>query len=203
MFQICGKRFYSSSYWRHLATVHAKEEKLIYECPVCHRRFSHRFKLKQHELCHLPYEKRAFECEACQGKRFATPARLRSHIMTVHKEEEDNKQESDNLCKDCGMTFNTTNRWKNHRKKFHESNKENRKTTLNCVQCSMTFSSISLLEKHLRAHEMNTETSQASQISELPDTAQLSETLQVQNSKFYRLNNVTALFSDSFRTVRG
>ena len=56
-FQICKVKFYATSFWRHMSTVHAPDEKLVYSCDTCGRRFPHLFRLRMHEKTHLAYDK--------------------------------------------------------------------------------------------------------------------------------------------------
>jgi KRAB domain-containing zinc finger protein len=53
--QICHVKFYATSYWRHMSTVHASDEKLVHSCDTCDRKFPHLFRLKIHEKSHLAY----------------------------------------------------------------------------------------------------------------------------------------------------
>ena len=56
-FQICKVKFYATSFWRHMSTVHAPDEKLVYSCDTCGRKFPHLFRLRMHEKTHLAYDK--------------------------------------------------------------------------------------------------------------------------------------------------
>ena len=85
--KICNKKFYNTSYWRHMSTVHAPDSKLVHvsskyeifqlsssivtafsfvfhvqECKFCDRKFSFQFKLNLHEKSHVSYEEREFVC---------------------------------------------------------------------------------------------------------------------------------------------
>ena len=68
--QICNKKFYNTSFWRHMATVHAQESKLVHECKICGRKFSFAFKLKLHQKSHLNYEEREYVCRKVCGISF-------------------------------------------------------------------------------------------------------------------------------------
>ena len=50
-------KFYATSYWRHMSTVHAPDEKLVHSCGTCGRKFPHLFRLRRHEKTHLAYDK--------------------------------------------------------------------------------------------------------------------------------------------------
>ena len=83
-FQICKKKFYNTSFWRHMSVTHADEGKLVHGCLICDRKFSHLFLLKNHEQSHLPYQQRQFTCKKClDGKRFPTLNRLKAHEKQV------------------------------------------------------------------------------------------------------------------------
>ena len=104
---ICHKRFFSTSYWRHMSTVHAQEEKLVFHCqvPNCNRKFAQKYRLLLHEKSHLAYDQREYLCQRCpDNKRFATKNRFRTHERQVHDSlETKSKSSSSKLCPSCGI----------------------------------------------------------------------------------------------------
>ena len=108
--QICHKRFFSTSYWRHMSTVHAQEDKLVFHCkvPNCHKKFAQKYRLLLHEKSHLAYDQREYLCQRCpDNKRFATKNRFRSHLKQVHDssspDESKSKGTTSKLCPSCGI----------------------------------------------------------------------------------------------------
>lgn len=84
-FQICNKLFYNTSFWRHMSVVHASQERLIYECEKCPKKFSQQFLLKNHQRSHLPYDERQYVCEKCPDERkFVDQNKLNAHIKAVY-----------------------------------------------------------------------------------------------------------------------
>lgn len=84
-----------------------------YACPTCHKRFSTKRHLADHEVLHIPEEERRFECDKCHRK-YATSGRLTVH-MRSHNEE------NSFPCYYCPKGFRQEQILKNHIRAVHES----------------------------------------------------------------------------------
>lgn len=160
---ICHKKFYRTSFWRHMSVVHAETESLVHTCPKCDKKFRHHFLLKVHLESHLPYNHRKFTCEKCpDGKRFPTHNRLRAHQKQVHVLDDGNVGDSAKLCPDCGLILKSTWAYNTHRKLHHSKGDEiNRDQIVICPECHITLKNLSSLKRHLRqAHSRQLEDSQ-------------------------------------------
>lgn len=153
--KICKKKFYSTSYWRHMSTVHASETKLLHQCSKCDRKFAQKYRRALHEKSHVSYDEREFVCEKCpEEKRFATKNRYKTHMKQVHENEDEMsaKQIGGKLCPECGLIFSTNASYNIHRRKQHVLSDNPRKEE--CSLCYANFSTIEELQNHIRdAHE--------------------------------------------------
>ncbi|XP_040577699.1 zinc finger Y-chromosomal protein [Lepeophtheirus salmonis] len=113
---ICNKKFYSTSFWRHMSTVHPQDNKLSFKCSSCPKTFAQAYKLKIHEKTHLLYEERPFLCEKCPGKRYSSIYRLKSHIKNIHGDEF-----VTHICSDCGINFSSSSTLLDHQNSTHKT----------------------------------------------------------------------------------
>jgi len=138
----CNKSFYGTAYWRHMASVHPKEEKLVHSCPHCPKKFPHQHRLRLHLQSHLEYNQRQFLCDKCPDKRFSSLDRLKAHIKTVH----DEKIPGSHLCVDCGATFSNYSALYAHTKRIH---KDGKPRPFQCSQCNKSFTALVALTRHV------------------------------------------------------
>ena len=97
---LCHKMFYPTSYYRHMSSVHPKEDALIHRCAACGKRFGQKYRLRLHEASH---RERNFDCDRCPGKSFKTERHLKVHWNQVHRKDRSNSATM--LCQKCGGTF--------------------------------------------------------------------------------------------------
>lgn len=94
-----------------MASVHASQEKLVFACQTCDRRFAQRYRLVLHEKSHVSYEERPFHCPQCPA-RFATSNRLQTHQKQVHPSTVQLSETK--LCPQCGIILNSTTSYNAH-----------------------------------------------------------------------------------------
>ena len=152
----CDKYFYHTAYWRHLTSVHPKQEKLRHNCPHCGKVFALKFKLDIHLQSHMDHTEKKYCCEQCPDKRFASDEKLRNHKRNVHS-----KQAAvSHLCGECGASYTNYPALYQHTKRTHHSSlltnrntEQQHKKPFICGfdGCDEGFISI----KHLQHHQLN------------------------------------------------
>ena len=96
-----------------MASIHASEEKLIYKCSKCDRKFAQKYRLALHEKSHVSYDEREFVCQKCpEEKRFSTKNRFKTHEKQVHESQD---QKMSKLCPQCGMIFTSSGAYNAHK----------------------------------------------------------------------------------------
>lgn len=67
-----------------------------FRCGTCHRTYSDKAGLKEHQLRHNPDSRRDYTCDQC-GKEFILKREFEKHTLLVHSKPEDKKF----ICDDC------------------------------------------------------------------------------------------------------
>eukprot|EP00092_Neocalanus_flemingeri_P030771 GFUD01033420.1.p1 GENE.GFUD01033420.1~~GFUD01033420.1.p1 ORF type:complete len:904 (+),score=181.26 GFUD01033420.1:107-2713(+) len=142
--EICDKNFYHTAYWRHVATVHAKKEKLKHSCPHCSKVFALKFKLDVHIQSHMNHTDKKYSCDECPDKRFASDEKLKNHKRSVHS-----KVEASHLCGECGASFSNYPALYQHNKRSHENSIPQ---PVPCTECTQSFQSERSLLVHRNDH---------------------------------------------------
>lgn len=162
---VCKKYCYNRSRLKsHMRQHLPDDEKLLFPCPYCEKRFAqssamrvhvnrihHDLKpficdqcgracktvaaLNEHQLVHT--DKCPYQCEVC-NKSFKNKARLKSHM--------DTHNESEYTCPDCGLKLNTKRTLLQHRS-VHSNVKR-----FKCEFCDAAFKRSKSLKNHLILH---------------------------------------------------
>lgn len=111
------------------------------ECDICGHQTYKRYLLNQHVQTHIPREfrERPYICEIC-GKRSQNLARLKAHILYLHKERE-------LFYCHCGKSFKLESQMNLHVKELHEKMVE-----YPCTECGKIFFRRNNLSVHSRIH---------------------------------------------------
>ncbi|XP_076295608.1 uncharacterized protein LOC143216444 isoform X1 [Lasioglossum baleicum] len=171
--KMCEKIFAYPSYLRDHLKSHEQvssaddataEQRKIFECPTCRKRFRMLKNLRAHERLHTG--KGLVQCEICD-KRFSQRYNLKIHLRThkaarAHKCEYCDKSfvQKGNLvehlrihtkvkpfeCKTCGKRFSQSSHLKNHQAS-HASLRQHQ-----CRLCGKRFKLINHLKRHLTLH---------------------------------------------------
>ncbi|KAJ1527846.1 hypothetical protein ONE63_007786 [Megalurothrips usitatus] len=134
----CGRRFHCESLLRNHERVHLpNEEKLVFPCHVCSKKFSSRSAVTAH-LRAVHYGERPFVCHLC-GNSFTSKGVLQEHL-TIHSDEEPWH------CTQCTKKFKTKYRLKIHMDTHRE-------TPYSCPHCPVQLSTRRTLRMHLVVHQ--------------------------------------------------
>ena len=128
----CGKSVRGLKW--HRETMHSAEK---HKCPKCELKFSNIHYLKDH----MKNVHEKVPCPQC-GKLFGLGKGMSRHIDTQHTSYDEKKFR----CDECGKTFITNDRLKNH-KNIHTGEKPYK-----CKFCSACFASGETRYKHQRSH---------------------------------------------------
>ncbi|XP_059612215.1 gastrula zinc finger protein XlCGF57.1-like [Phlebotomus argentipes] len=149
---VCGKDFDTA---RHLQWHRAEHPNLrlkpsadAFVCEVenCGKVFAKQKLLQSHVKRHNPDKK--FQCEIC-GKRFSEKGHRNTHVMFVHKQEEEKMQGRKRTCDQCGKVF-----WRKDYFMRHMSTHSDARD-FKCPQCSMAFKLKLTLKAHMKNHRQD------------------------------------------------
>ncbi len=142
--KICDKRL--SSMDTLVAHMKIHQEKAVpAKCEICHRMYGSQRKLKRHvETMHG--NRNTFNCKIC-GLKFTAIGTLSGHMKRKHY-----KKELTFKCTMCPKVYTNIGPLKHHIKTVHNDGKPD--SSYQCSQCSASFISKHLLQRHYPVHGM-------------------------------------------------
>ncbi|XP_036339544.1 transcription factor grauzone-like [Rhagoletis pomonella] len=143
---ICNKQLKSrNNYKNHMNTRHPDEEKLLYQCKSCPRKFAKRYILDYHlKYNHQP--ERNHICKTC-NKGFINSSVLKQHERTVHL------NASNSVCEVCGKCLKTQQNLLTHMEDMHSREP---RPEVQCKICQKWLKNIRCLNKHMIGHRDQT-----------------------------------------------
>jgi len=131
--KVCNKKLPSRGKLEAHSTVHSRDKPFC--CKLCGKYYSQKVALDRHLMVHSGVK--AFHCTKCD-KSFFHKHNLKSHMVS-------HTGESPFTCNICGKTFTRKFSLEDHQL-IHT------RELFPCTQCSRTFVSISVMQKHVQAH---------------------------------------------------
>ncbi|XP_053687434.1 zinc finger protein 197-like [Sabethes cyaneus] len=131
----------------------------IYTCKICSKTFNSIVRFKRHKNVHVVYN-RPFKCDTCLY-RFATRAQLNQH-MKVHLEKpegegDEAETQEEWKCEHCEEKLPGKRAHTMHVRRFHPEtlvNENKEKNDYKCIICSEAFARESVLNTHMKMHEL-------------------------------------------------
>ncbi|CAM1292583.1 ZNF423 (predicted) [Pycnogonum litorale] len=148
--QFCDKAFPRLSYLKRHEQTHS--DQMPFKCHFCQRLFKHKRSRDRHIKLHTGDKK--YRCNQCEA------AFCRSDHLKIHMKTHDNAKPFQ--CNVCNRGYNTaaalTAHMQNHKKQqtIVDGNVKGSDVTNNnfrCLQCSLTFGSVTELQKHVLSHQ--------------------------------------------------
>lgn len=155
---------------RHKATTHGVgvikiEEKIpdekedsgdtTYACKICSKTFASLVRFKRHRNVHVVYN-RPFKCDICLY-RFPNRAQLTQHVKT-HQEKPVDSDQVEWKCDYCEEKLPGKRAHTMHIRRFHPQELQNEcredKNEYKCIICSEAFARESVLNTHMKMHEL-------------------------------------------------
>ncbi|XP_055629219.1 PR domain zinc finger protein 5-like [Toxorhynchites rutilus septentrionalis] len=157
---------------RHKAMTHGEEELLepaikeekddpvdsIYTCKICSKTFTSIVRFKRHKNVHVVYN-RPFKCDICLY-RFPNRAQLNQHVK-LHQEKsgdaDGGSEQSEWKCDYCDEKLPGKRAHTMHVRRFHPQELQNEakeKNDYKCIICSEAFARESVLNTHMKMHEL-------------------------------------------------
>ncbi|XP_037031596.1 transcription factor grauzone-like [Bradysia coprophila] len=124
----------------HKASHHMDDDKLIFNCHVCEKRFGKQHILNEHVRRVHPPDDQSFACDICQ-KEYKTKKLLHNHIQTVH-----NRKDTKHICDICARVMSSKHSLKEHVKTHTDGER------FKCDECGSMLKSQSSLIKHKKMH---------------------------------------------------
>ncbi|KAK7074062.1 hypothetical protein SK128_007080 [Halocaridina rubra] len=141
---ICHSEFASNQELSKHACMHSLKNEVSYICKGCQMQFSVRqLYIKHIQSC---YKNVPVKCDLCSAE-LKSAAYLPRHLKAFH-----NKSTpllKDSLCDLCGRSFSRKEALQRHQAKVHDVSHG----TFQCSKCGQTFTHISFLSEHMRAHK--------------------------------------------------
>lgn len=158
---------------RHKALTHGLEDNTIetvsddkddaetvYTCQICSKTFHSMVRFKRHKSVHVVYN-RPFKCDICLY-RFPTRAQLTQHAkIHLEKSADDSKPvnpESEWACDYCDEKLPGKRAHTMHVRRFHPEEltqtESREKNEYKCIICEEAFARESVLNTHLKMHEL-------------------------------------------------
>lgn len=126
-------------YENHMKENHP-EEKGIFPCAQCSKRYPSWGSLKCHEKSHLPDElKLSYPCKYCD-KRFLHLVNVQVHMRAIHE------NDRPFICEECGKGYATSGALKEHQLVHTDEH------PFQCDTCEKRFKSKPSLKRHLEVH---------------------------------------------------
>jgi DNA-directed RNA polymerase subunit RPC12/RpoP len=156
---VCLKIFGKSrSLEEHMSDAHkgitmpVHEEKKLYECNICNKRFGRRRydMIKHIETVHEA--KKPYECIICNN-RFGGRYYMQKHIETVHEAKKKHEVMKKYNCFDCQKTFKTNKKLKGHMSFAHKEKMavHEKKKKYGCITCNKSFGKKIEMKKHIES----------------------------------------------------
>lgn len=127
----------------------------IYTCKICTKTFNSLVRFKKHKSVHVAYN-RPFKCDIC-FYRFPNRSQLTQHAK-VHQEKSAEDQDNDWPCEYCEEKLPGKRAHTMHVRRFHPQelqNSENKdRNEYKCIICSEAFARESVLNTHMKMHEL-------------------------------------------------
>ncbi|XP_055535072.1 zinc finger protein 62 homolog isoform X2 [Wyeomyia smithii] len=132
----------------------------IYTCKICSKTFNSVVRFKRHKNVHVVYN-RPFKCDTCLY-RFATRAQLNQH-KKVHLEKPEGEADESEAgqeewkCEHCEEKLPGKRAHTMHVRRFHPEtlvNENKERNDYKCIICSEAFARESVLNTHMKMHEL-------------------------------------------------
>ncbi|XP_065085237.1 zinc finger protein 62 homolog isoform X2 [Ochlerotatus camptorhynchus] len=132
----------------------------VYTCQICSKTFNSLVRFKRHKNVHVAYN-RPFKCDICLY-RFPTRAQLTQHAKT-HQEKPAGEGESGNpdsewACEYCDEKLPGKRAQTMHVRRFHPQEllqtETREKNDYKCIICEEAFARESVLNTHMKMHEL-------------------------------------------------
>lgn len=137
----CDMKFYRPrAYTNHLQTKHSQDVGPVeYACDKCPKRFAYAYRLKDHQLMHLPDDEKQHQCPQCSTK-FGQRKNLLQHIRFIHN------KDLPIVCDECGKFYRSITALNVH-KIVHATTRP-----CQCPKCPKTFKDPWHLRLHMETH---------------------------------------------------
>lgn len=134
----------------------------IYTCKICSKTFTSMIRFKRHKNVHVAFN-RPFKCDTCLY-RFQTQSQLSQHLKT-HQEKPDSGADQPDQdqwpCEFCEEKLPNKRAQTMHVRRFHpeqslavEGASSGDKNEYKCIICSEAFARESVLNTHMKMHEL-------------------------------------------------
>lgn len=134
----------------------------IYSCQICSKTFTSMVRFKRHKNVHVAFN-RPFKCETCLY-RFQTKSLLLTHMKTHQEKPEGDQPDQDRIwpCEFCEEKLPNKRAQTMHVRRFHPEqalaegigSNSSDKNDYKCIICSHAFPRESVLNTHMKMHEL-------------------------------------------------
>ncbi|XP_030755750.1 zinc finger protein 121-like [Sitophilus oryzae] len=169
----------------HLSGAEAKKS-LVFKCSECDYTASRKFRIEQHQIVHIPLDKRPrYYCNHCPSK-FISEYSFYKHVKSKHNSSETRVEKPVFQC--CRCSYKTHRRYLlEHHKKFHLPEE---RTWFQCKHCGARYTTMSGLHNHFQIkHSSETLTGfdckEDITIEEKINIAEINESLEENSSELW------------------